>query len=191
MGLHDVKSNAYWIWMDWAQSMKKFWLLGLVASLMLAGCGESEEEKRFRAELIEKAVNDDTRRAGNAFLTENAKQPDVVTTASGLQYKVLTPGEGASPHRLNTVVVNYEGRRIDGFVFDSSYARNKPSEFPLQGVIKGWREALPLMKVGAVWEVYVPADLAYGATSPNEQIPANSTLIFKIELLEIKAESAE
>lgn len=171
--------------------MKKIWLLGLMAGLLVVGCGESDEEKRFRAELIEKAVNDDTRRAGNAFLAENGKLPGVVTTASGVQYRVLTQGEGESPHLLNTVVVNYEGRRIDGLVFDSSYARNKPSEFPLKGVIKGWREVLPMMKEGAVWEIYVPADLAYGATSPNEQIPANSTLIFKIELLDIKAEAVE
>ncbi len=171
--------------------MKKMLWMVLLATVMVAGCGEGEEEKRFRAGLIEKALNDETRKAGNAFLAENGQRPGVVTTKSGLQYEVIKEGSGSKPNILDKVLVNYEGKRIDGFVFDSSYKRGKPSEFPVKGVVKGWREALLNMPVGSEWMLYIPADLAYGATSPNETIPANSTLIFKVELLEIKQQKPE
>lgn len=171
--------------------MKKIIGLVLVSVLFVAGCSESEEEKRFRAELMDKALNDDTRKLGDAFLAENAKRDGVVTTKSGMQYEVVKAGSGRSPRFLDTVVVHYEGKRVDDVVFDSSYARDKPSEFPLKAVIRGWKEALPKMKEGGVWNIYLPAELAYGATSPNETIPANSALIFKIELLEVKDADAE
>ncbi len=151
-----------------------------------SGCGEDPEKAAFRKALVEKALNDDTRKAGNAFLLENQKKADVVTLASGLQYKVLESSpSGTYPSMLQSVVVHYEGTRVDGGVVDSSYARGKPSTFPLKSVIKGWQEALLKMKTGDVWMLYLPADLAYGATSPSEAIPANSALVFKVELMEV------
>lgn len=124
--------------------------------------------------------------AGKAFLSKNAKLDGVVTTKSGLQYKVLKEGTGATPKAEDTVVTHYEGRLIDGRVFDSSYKRNEPATFPVKGVIKGWTEALQLMKVGAKWQLYIPSDIAYGASKRSELIQANSTLVFDIELLDIK-----
>ncbi|WP_027859625.1 FKBP-type peptidyl-prolyl cis-trans isomerase [Marinobacterium jannaschii] len=160
----------------------------LATTLVLAGCGKSEEEERFRKELIEKALNDDTRKAGDAYLAENAKRESVVVLPSGLQYEVLREGQGESPKVTDNVVVHYEGTRVDGVVFDSSWQRGKPAEFPLNRVIRGWTEGLSLMKEGGVRMFYIPADLAYGATSPSELIPANSALVFKVELLEVKKE---
>ena len=124
--------------------------------------------------------------AGAAFLAENAKKPGVVTTDSGLQYKIITSGDGKQPKDTDTVTTHYRGTLIDGREFDSSYKRDKPASFPVKGVIKGWTEALQLMHVGDKWELYVPSDLAYGATKRSELIEANSTMIFEIELLGIK-----
>jgi FKBP-type peptidyl-prolyl cis-trans isomerase len=124
--------------------------------------------------------------AGKAFLAENAKKEGVVTTDSGLQYKIIEAGSGASPTADDTVVTHYRGTVIDGSQFDSSYDRGTPATFPVKGVIKGWTEALQLMKVGAKWQLFVPSELAYGATKRSEEIQPNSTLIFDIELLEIK-----
>lgn len=157
------------------------------AVLILNGCGgDDPEEERFRQELVDKALNDDTRRAGDAFLAENANKPGVQVKPSGLQYKVLREGEGASPGPQDMVVVHYEGRTIDGDVFDSSYNRGKPARFPLNKVISGWTEGLMDMKAGGERMLYLPADLAYGARSPSPSIPANSALIFKVELLEVQ-----
>ena len=124
--------------------------------------------------------------AGAAFLAENAKKPGVVTTDSGLQYKIITSGDGKQPKDTDTVTTHYRGTLIDGREFDSSYKRDKPASFPVKGVIKGWTEALQLMHVGDKWQLFVPSDLAYGATKRSELIEANSTLIFEIELLGIK-----
>ena len=123
---------------------------------------------------------------GKAFLEENAKKPDVVTTASGLQYKVLSTGDGKQPKETDTVSTHYKGTLIDGREFDSSYKRDAPASFPVKGVIKGWTEALQLMHVGDKWQLFVPSELAYGATKRSELIEANSTLIFEIELLSIE-----
>lgn len=161
-------------------------LLALTTGL-LAGCGEDPEKERFRQELINKALNDETRKAGDAFLTENAKKDGVKTTQSGLQYRILQTGEGASPNSTDMVTVHYEGKRVDGVVFDSSYQREKPATFALNRVIRGWAEGVGMMNPGAVWEFYIPPELAYGAVSPSEQIPANSTLIFKVELIDFTA----
>ena len=109
-----------------------------------------------------------------------------MTLPSGLQYQVVRKGTGATPKATDTVVTNYEGTLIDGRVFDSSYKRGKPATFPVNGVIKGWTEALQLMKTGAKWKLYIPSELAYGARSAGPIIGPNSTLIFDIELLEIK-----
>lgn len=158
-----------------------------VIAFVMIGCGNNEEEERFRAELVERALNDDNRKAGEQFLADNAAQPKVVSLPSGLQYKQLVAGSGSeTPSALDTVEVHYEGRTISGTVFDSSYQRGEPVRFPLNRVIKGWTEGLQLMSVGAQWMLYIPADLAYGARSPSEQIPPNSALVFKVELLSIE-----
>jgi FKBP-type peptidyl-prolyl cis-trans isomerase FklB len=126
-----------------------------------------------------------------AFLAKNAKEKGIHLTASGLQYEILTPGnaKAASPGLADTVTVNYRGKLIDNTEFDSSYARNEPVTFPVGGVIKGWQEALQLMKPGAKWKLFVPADLAYGS-QPKPGIPPQSVLIFEVELLSIKAKQA-
>lgn len=157
----------------------------LCLALCLMACGPSPEEEAFRKELIDKALNDETRRMGNAFLAENAKKSDVVVLPSGVQYKVLEAGDGQIPVVKDTVVVDYEGRRVDGLVFDSSIQRGEPGRFPIQRIIRGLQETLVKMPTGSTWEIYIPADLAYGAVSPQSDIPANSTLIFKLVLLDI------
>ena len=124
---------------------------------------------------------------GEAFLKENAKKEGVKTTASGLQYKVIKEGEGKSPKATDTVKVNYEGKLIDGKIFDSSYKRGEPIEFPLNGVIPGWTEGVQLMKEGATYEFVIPSKLAYGERgAPGGTIPPNATLIFKVELIQVK-----
>lgn len=132
------------------------------------------------------AAGEKNREEGEKFLADNKKEPGVVTLPSGLQYKVITEGKGPSPKATQRVVTNYVGTFIDGREFDSSYKRGQPAEFPVNGVIAGWTEALQLMKVGSKWRLYVPADLAYGDQGAGEAIPPGSTLIFDIELLAIK-----
>jgi FKBP-type peptidyl-prolyl cis-trans isomerase FklB len=124
--------------------------------------------------------------AGDAFLAANKSKPGVITTGSGLQYKILKPGNGKTPAANDTVVTHYRGTLIDGREFDSSYSRNQPATFPVKGVIKGWTEALQLMKEGGKWELYIPSELAYGKSKRSELIQPNSTLVFEIELLEVK-----
>ena len=125
--------------------------------------------------------------AGEAFLEENLTKEGVQETESGLQYKVIEEGEGESPTAENVVRVHYEGTLIDGTVFDSSYERGQPAEFPLNRVIPGWTEGVQLMKEGAIYEFYIPAELAYGERAPQgSPIGPNETLIFKVELLEVK-----
>jgi FKBP-type peptidyl-prolyl cis-trans isomerase FkpA len=122
---------------------------------------------------------------GIAFLQENGKKEGVITTESGLQYEVITEGDGPKPTDSSTVFVFYEGTLLDGTVFDSSYETGDTINFPLNQVIQGWTEGLQLMPVGSTYKFYIPSNLAYGsrATGP---IPANSTLIFKVELLAVK-----
>jgi FKBP-type peptidyl-prolyl cis-trans isomerase FklB len=123
--------------------------------------------------------------AGEAVLTANAVKEGVVTTASGLQYKVLTAGQGGSPTAEDQVRVHYEGSLVDGTVFDSSYQRGEPVEFKLGQVIQGWNEALPLMKVGSKWRLWIPSGLAYGDQGRPPQIGPSATLMFDVELLGI------
>ncbi|MDY7218675.1 FKBP-type peptidyl-prolyl cis-trans isomerase [Denitrificimonas sp. JX-1] len=137
------------------------------------------------------ALNDETARAGADFLVENAKRDGVKTTESGLQYEVLEDASGAQPKLNDSVSVHYHGTLIDGSVFDSSIDRGEPIEFPVGAVIPGWVEGLQLMNVGAKYKFYIPSDLAYGAQSPSPAIPANSTLIFEVELLDIPSQSVE
>lgn len=123
---------------------------------------------------------------GEKFLAENAKKEGVKTLPSGVQYKVIKEGSGAIPADTSKVKVNYEGRTIDGKVFDSSYKRNMPADFRCNQVIKGWTTALTHMPAGSVWEVYIPQDQAYGERQQGEDIKPFSALVFKIELLEVK-----
>ena len=123
--------------------------------------------------------------AAKSFLAENGKKKDIVTTASGLQYKVLAPGSGDSPKSTDQVTVNYRGTLLDGTEFDSSYKRGQPASFPVNGVIPGWQEALVLMKPGAKWQIFVPPTLAYDLDSP-PSIPPGSLLVFDVELLSVK-----
>ena len=123
--------------------------------------------------------------AGEKFLAENAKKEGVKTLPSGVQYKVIKEGNGAIPTDTSVVKVNYEGRLIDGTVFDSSYKRGEPATFPVKSVIKGWTEILCHMPAGSEWEVYIPQELAYGEREQGQDIKPFSALIFKLELLEV------
>ncbi len=127
--------------------------------------------------------SEENKAAGKAFLAENAKKENIITTASGLQYEILTKGEGPSPSATTSVTVHYRGTTLDGKEFDSSYSRNAPATFPLNRVIAGWTEGLQLMNVGAKYRFYIPSDLAYGARGAGGSIGPNETLIFDVELL--------
>lgn len=135
--------------------------------------------------IVLKQKAEENAKAGKAFLQKNSKKPGVKTTKSGLQYLVLKEGKGKSPSANSNVRVHYEGRLIDGTVFDSSIARQQPVDFRTTQVITGWTEGLQLMKVGAKYRFFIPADLAYGQIGSGDIIEPNSTLIFDIELLEI------
>jgi FKBP-type peptidyl-prolyl cis-trans isomerase FklB len=146
-----------------------------------------EMQQRFVTVRQESArkIPEMNKQAGEAFLAKNKGEKGVKTTASGLQYKVVTTGKGKQPTAEDTVTVNYRGTLIDGTEFDSSYKRNEPATFPVKGVIAGWTEALPLMKEGSKWMLYIPANLAYGERGAGNMIGPNSTLVFEVELLSI------
>jgi FKBP-type peptidyl-prolyl cis-trans isomerase FklB len=139
---------------------------------------QKQEAKRL-------ALTESNKKEGAAFLAENAKKEGVVTLPSGLQYKVLTAGTGPKPTATDQVVCNYRGTLLDKTEFDSSYKRGQPATFPVSGVIKGWTEALQLMPVGSKWELFIPADLAYGERGQGPIAPT-ATLVFDVELLSIK-----
>ena len=144
-----------------------------------------EYQKKREAEITKEveAKAKANKEAGEKFLAENEKKEGVQKTASGLQYKVITEGTGAKPKATDTVTVHYEGKLIDGKVFDSSYERGEPVSFRLNEVIKGWTEGVQLMNTGSKYELYIPSDLAYGETG-NPNIEPNSVLIFTVELLD-------
>lgn len=129
--------------------------------------------------------SEDATQKGQVFLDENSKKEGVVTTASGLQYEVLTEGQGAKPGASDNVTVHYHGTLIDGTVFDSSVDRGQPASFPVNGVIQGWVEALQLMNVGSKYKLFIPSNLAYGERGAGGSIGPNETLIFEVELLSI------
>jgi FKBP-type peptidyl-prolyl cis-trans isomerase FklB len=196
---------SYAIGMNIGQSMKKDSLdvdpailaRGLKDALTGSKPLMSDEEAKFvmtefRTEITKKKeteaqqAGDTNKQAGQQFLAANKTKEGVVTLPSGLQYKILKEGTGPKPAASDTVVTNYRGTLIDGTEFDSSYKRGEPATFPVGQVIKGWTEALQLMPVGSKWQLFIPADLAYGERSPGAEIGPNSTLIFDIELLSIK-----
>lgn len=161
----------------------------------LAGKGLTADQQK-QLQIFGKSVIDGIlarRKAANAeYLAGNAKLKGVKTTASGLQYQILIPGDSkaAAPKLTDTVTVQYRGKLLDGTEFDSSYSRNQPATFPVNGVIKGWQEALPLMKPGSKWKLVVPPELGYGPT-PRPGIPAESLLIFEVELMSVSAAKPE
>lgn len=134
---------------------------------------------------LQETVDKKNKEIGEGFLAENGKQEGVITTASGLQYIIIQEGNGPKPKETDTVRCHYEGRLIDGTVFDSSYRRNQPAEFPVSQVIAGWVEALQLMSVGSKWRLFIPSDLAYGEHGAGDVIRPHSALIFDVELLQI------
>ena len=147
-----------------------------------------QQEMMAKGETKNKADSEKNLKAGDAFLAENGKKEGVKTTSSGLQYKVLKSGAGASPKKTETVKVHYHGTLIDGKVFDSSVQRGEPVTFQVDGVIPGWVEALQLMKVGDKWQLFIPSKLAYGEAIPDPLIGPNATLVFEVELLGIEKE---
>ncbi|MFN7951657.1 MAG: FKBP-type peptidyl-prolyl cis-trans isomerase [bacterium] len=146
----------------------------------------------FQKQMIEKrqaamkAEGEKNAAEGKKFLDENKKKDGVKVTASGLQYKVLKSGDGKSPKPTDTVSAHYKGTLINGTEFDSSYKRNEPAKFPVTGVIKGWTEALQMMKVGDKWQLVIPPELAYGPNGRPPTIPPQSTLVFEVELVGIQ-----
>jgi FKBP-type peptidyl-prolyl cis-trans isomerase FklB len=145
-----------------------------------------EEINAHYAKFLAKAKEENSE-VGNAFLAENKDKEGVITLPSGLQYRVISKGDedGPMPKLTDTVTTNYEGKTIDGKVFDSSFQRGEPASFPVNGVIKGWTEALQLMHVGDKFELFVPSDLAYGEQGAGADIAPYSTLIFMVELIKI------
>jgi FKBP-type peptidyl-prolyl cis-trans isomerase FklB len=154
-----------------------------------------ETMKVFRQEMTAKKQAEtkksaeENKKQEEAFLAENAKKEGVQTLSSGLQYKVLKEGPGEKPTLNDTVTVNYRGTLLNGTEFDSSYKRNQPATFPVNGVIRGWTEALQMMKTGSKWQLFIPAKLAYGEAGAGDHIPPNAMLIFDVDLLSINRSS--
>ena len=153
-----------------------------IISQLQAAIRKKQEEKMAQA-------GEANIKEGQEFLAANKSKEGIVTLPSGLQYKILQAGTGPKPTSTDSVVCNYRGTLINGTEFDSSYKRGQPATFPVSGVIKGWTEALQLMPVGSKWQLFVPADLAYGARGAGPGIGPNSTLIFEVELISIQGKS--
>lgn len=145
---------------------------------------QDQVKKATEAKMEELAA--ENKKAGDAFLAENKTKEGVVSLPSGLQYKILTAGTGPKPAATDTVVCQYKGTLLDGTEFDSSYKRGQPATFAVGRIIKGWTEALELMPVGSKWQLFIPADLAYGERGAGGVIPPNATLIFEVELVSIQ-----
>ena len=144
----------------------------------------TEMEERQKAEAAK--MGEVNAKAGENFLSENAKRPEVKTTATGLQYEIVKEGDGPTPNRGDRVTVHYTGKLIDGTVFDSSVERGEPATFGVTQVIPGWVEALQMMKTGSQWRLYIPSKLAYGPNGAGGVIGPNATLIFDVELIKIE-----
>jgi FKBP-type peptidyl-prolyl cis-trans isomerase FklB len=163
--------------------LASFVALGLFCSSVYADNETTQPNTNMGMQM---QTNTDSKAGGQAFLEANKAKPGVVTLPDGLQYKVIKEGAGEKPTANDVVTVNYSGKLIDGTEFDSSYKRGEPATFPVNGVIRGWTEALQQMKVGSTWELFIPADLAYGDRGVPPVIGPNQTLIFTVELLGIK-----
>ena len=149
---------------------------------------ELQKQMMAKMEAQNKMEGEDNKKKGEVFLAANKKKEGVKTLPSGLQYKVIKDGTGKIPKATDMVTTHYRGTLIDGTEFDSSYKRNEPASFPVNGVIKGWTEALQLMKEGAKWQLFIPAELAYGERgAPGSPIGPNSTLVFDIELISVQS----
>ena len=149
---------------------------------LMAAMGAFEAKMQAQADKMAQVAKE----AGEKFLADNAKREGVVTTPSGLQYEIIKKAEGNKPAATDQVKVHYHGTLVDGKVFDSSVDRGEPVTFPVQGVIKGWVEALQLMPVGSKWKLYIPSELAYGENGAGGKIGPNAALIFEVELLGIE-----
>lgn len=193
----DMEKNGYSVGYDVGRSLRRQ-LLDVEPSAAAQGfkdalsdaapsLPEQEIQQRFAAMRKDSAqkIPERNLKAGEVFLARNKDVKGVKTTPSGLQYRVIVAGKGKQPTAEDTVTVNYRGTLIDGTEFDSSYKRNQPASFPVKGVIAGWSEALPLMKEGAKWMLYIPAKLAYGERGAGALIGPNTALIFEVELLSI------
>ncbi|MFA6195698.1 MAG: FKBP-type peptidyl-prolyl cis-trans isomerase [Sulfurimonas sp.] len=146
-----------------------------------------QESRMTKEKAMMEKFSVENKKMGDAYLAANKAKKDVVTLPSGLQYKILKSGTGkTSPKAADTVVTHYHGTLIDGTVFDSSYDRGEPVSFPVNAVIKGWTEALQMMKAGDKWQLVIPSNLAYGEQGAPPTITPNATLIFDVELLEVK-----
>ena len=147
---------------------------------------ELQAELKKRQDDANRLAGETNQKAGDAFLAENKTKEGVVVLPSGLQYKIITAGTGPKPAEADSVVCNYRGTLLDGTEFDSSYKRGQPATFPVNGVIKGWTEALQLMPVGSKWQLFVPPSLAYGARGAGGEIGPEATLLFEVELISIQ-----
>jgi FKBP-type peptidyl-prolyl cis-trans isomerase FklB len=147
---------------------------------------QAQQEAQKKQMEANKVLGEKNRKEGDAFLAENKSKEGVVALPSGLQYKILKAGDGPKPTTADTVTCNYRGTLLDGKEFDSSYKRGQPASFPVTGVIKGWTEALQLMPAGSKWQLFIPADLAYGDRQAGPDITPGSTLVFEVELLSIQ-----
>jgi FKBP-type peptidyl-prolyl cis-trans isomerase FklB len=172
---------------DGAQGAKPKYTDKQIQAAMLA----FQRTMQAKQQKHEQSVAETNAREGQAFLAKNKTKEGVKTTASGLQYEVLRAGNGQSPKKTDTVKVHYEGKLLDGTVFDSSIKRNEPAVFPVGGVIAGWTEALQLMKVGDKWRLFVPSELAYGGHGAGGAIGPNAVLTFEVELLGIEPPAAK
>jgi len=152
---------------------------------------EMQNELRKQQEAKAKQLGEDNKKEGAEFLAANKAKENVVTLPSGLQYKILTAGTGPKPTATDKVVCNYRGTLINGKEFDSSYKRGEPATFSVNGVIKGWTEALQLMPTGSKWQLFVPPDLAYGERGAGQDIGPDATLIFEVELMSIGEKEKE